>query len=129
VTDNTCMAAAARRYKSYLNSPDRLARIEVVPTPARRFKLPEGVGGLQWAEEQQPDEIELDEDGRPVTPPPPLVIDLDDDSQLNSDVAAAINRMGCQRHEITDFEGAISCFARAMEIDLELVRGRFRFLV
>jgi hypothetical protein len=85
------MTTAVRRYKSYLNSPDRCQRAEAIPTPPRRFKLPEA-GGLQWVEEQQPEDIELDEDGRPVTPPPPLVIDLDDDSQLNSDVAAAINR-------------------------------------
>ena len=88
------MASAARQYVSYLNSPFRLQRAEAIPHPPRKWHLPQG-GGLQWAieqdEQQQELEVELDENGRPVTPPPPLVVDLDD-TQRNRDVAAAMNR-------------------------------------
>jgi hypothetical protein len=88
------MAEAARHYASYLNSPHRLHRSEVIPHPPRKWKLPPGAG-LQWADEQdeqqQDVEMEFDENGRPVTPPPPLVVDLDD-TQRNRDVAAAMNR-------------------------------------
>jgi hypothetical protein len=85
------MASSVRRYASYLNSPFRLARCEVIPQQPNKWTLPEE-GALQWADEQQhQEEVELDEDGRPLTPPPPLFLSLDD-SHRNRDVAAAMNR-------------------------------------
>ncbi len=62
---------------------------------------------------------EVDENGRPLTPPPPLMIDCQDRSQINSDVAAAMCGIGCRRSEMGEHNRAIGCFARAMEIDLE----------
>ena len=85
------MASSVRRYASYLNSPFRLARCEIIPQQPNKWTLPEE-GALQWADEQQhQEEVELDEDGRPLTPPPPLFLSLDD-SYRNRDVAAAMNR-------------------------------------
>ena len=85
------MAESVRRYVSYLNSPHRLQRSSYISKPALRWTLPEGLG-VQWADdEQQQDAVELDGDGRPVTPPPPLEVGLDD-TQRNRDVAAAMNR-------------------------------------
>ena len=85
------MASSARRYASYLNSPFRLGRWDVIPQQPNKWTLPEG-GALQWVDEQQhQEEVELGEDGRPVTPPPPLFLSLDD-CYRNRDVAAAMNR-------------------------------------
>ncbi len=62
---------------------------------------------------------EVDGYGRPLTPPPPLMIDYHDRSQINSDVAAALCGVGCRRSEMKDHSRAVRCFARSMEIDMD----------
>ncbi len=62
---------------------------------------------------------ELDGNGRPLTPPPPLMIDYQDRSQINSDVAAVVCGVGCRRSEMREHRRALHCFARAMEIDMD----------
>jgi tetratricopeptide (TPR) repeat protein len=56
---------------------------------------------------------------RPLTPPPPLLIDYQDSSQVNSDVAAALCGVGCRSSQLKEHDRAISCFARALEIELD----------
>jgi tetratricopeptide (TPR) repeat protein len=57
-------------------------------------------------------------DARPLTPPPPLLIDYQDSSQVNSDVAAALCGVGCRSAQLKEHDRAICCFARALEIEL-----------
>ena len=86
-----------------------------------RLQLPGGFAADTSAADSslQTGEGEVDEDGRPLTPPPPLMIDCHDYSQVNSDVAAAMCGIGCRRSEMGEHARAMGCFARAMEIDLE----------
>jgi hypothetical protein len=83
--------ATFRNDSPYVFQRREVARCEIIPQQPNKWTLPEE-GALQWADEQQhQEEVELDEDGRPLTPPPPLFLSLYD-SYRNRDVAAAMNR-------------------------------------